>query len=133
MSFCVNVQLYPIPRTEFQCEDKLWRPSLKYAFIVLTNINSEKLRKAINPHLHSLNIVYIVLIHIRSNIKLLIYTNIFKQPTESCIIFGNISHNENHVDSYSSQMTFSEQGNQLATFHKFLGNVFIFMYIKKKC
>lgn len=47
----------------------------KMFFRVLSNLISDKLGKSINPVLHCLHVVYIVLIHIRSNIKVLIYTN----------------------------------------------------------
>jgi len=41
---------------------------------------------------------------------------LLKQPTQKYIIFADISLNENHEESYSSQMTLSEQLSDLTVF-----------------
>lgn len=76
VSLHVNIQLDPVARTGYHNADLCYEDfSLKYSFGVLSNLISDKPGKSINPDIHDLHIVYVVLINIRSNIKALIYTN----------------------------------------------------------
>lgn len=76
LPLCANIKLDPVARTGYHnadlCYEDFW---LKYYFGLLSNLISDKTRKSINPDIHDLHTVYIVLINIRSDIIVLIYTN----------------------------------------------------------
>lgn len=80
VSLCVNIKLDPVARTGYHNADLCYgKFSVKYAFGVLSNLISDKLGKSINPDIHDLHIVYIVVINIRLDIKVLIYTNLLSR------------------------------------------------------
>lgn len=76
VSLCVSIKLDPAAMTGYHNADLCYEDfPVKYSFGVLSNLISDKLGKSINPDIHDLHIVYIVVINIRTDIKVLIYTN----------------------------------------------------------